>query len=102
MRKYLLLLFIAIGSTFIASAQDFSNKGKEFWITSGYHFSMATGPQPVMTLSLTSDVNTTFSIEAYGVGVFATGNITAHQVTNVNVPSIYYTTGNGLFNGKAI
>lgn len=90
------------------SAQDFSNRGKDFWITSGWHYAMGTGSPPAMTLSLTSDVNTTYSIEAYGVGVFASGNIIANQVTNVDVPSTYFTYtppsggGNGLFTGKAI
>jgi hypothetical protein len=63
-----------------------------------------------MTLSMTSDVNTTFSIEAYGAGVITAGNITANQITTVNIPSTYFTyvpggpagAGNGLFNGKAI
>jgi gliding motility-associated-like protein len=101
MRKIILLSVISIISISVFG-QDFSNKGKDFWITSGYHYSMATGNQPVMTLSITSDVNTTYSVEAYGVGVFATGNIVANQVTNVNIPSNLYTTGNGLFNGKSI
>lgn len=101
MRKFLVLLFIAV-SSIKGFSQDFSNKGREFWITSGYHYSMASGTPPVMTLSLTSDVNTTYQVEAYGGGVIAIGNITANQVTNVNIPSAYYTTGNGLFNNKAI
>ncbi|HQW83602.1 MAG TPA: PKD domain-containing protein, partial [Ferruginibacter sp.] len=107
MRKILLFSFVLL-SILTATAQDFSNKGKDFWITSGWHYAMGTGSPPVMTLSLTSDVNTTYSIEAYGVGVFALGNITANQVTNVNVPSTYFTYtppsggGDGLFNGKAI
>ncbi|MGB4846126.1 MAG: PKD domain-containing protein, partial [Ferruginibacter sp.] len=107
MRKFLLLSFTVI-SVITAAAQDFSNKGKDFWITSGWHYGMGTGNPPVMTLSLTSDVNTTYSIEAYGVGVIASGNITANLVTIVNIPSIYFTyvpgagTGDGLFIGKAI
>ena len=106
MRKIILLSIIFF--TGIAVAQDFSNKGKDFWITSGWHYGMGTGNPPVMTLSLTSDVNTTYSIEAYGVGVIATGNITANLVTIVNIPSTYFTyvpatgAGNGLFTGKAL
>lgn len=107
MRKILLLAVVFL-TTLIAFGQDFSNKGKDFWVTSGWHYAMGTGTPPVMTLSLTSDVNTTYSIEAYGVGTIASGNIFANQVTNVNIPSTYFTYtppsggGNGLFNGKAI
>ena len=110
MRKFYLLstLVLTILISSITHAQDFSNKGKDFWITSGWHYGMGTGNPPLMTLSLTSDVNTTYSIEAYGVGVITSGNITANQVTIVNIPSTYFTyvpatgAGNGLFTGKAI
>ena len=105
MRKILLLLFAVI-TVITTSAQDFSNKGKDFWITSGWHFGMGVNNPPVMTLSLTSDVNTTYSIEAYGVGTITSGNITANQVSIINIPSIYFTSiagnGDGLFTGKAI
>ncbi len=102
------LVLVALFSQLNSYAQDFSNKGKDFWITSGWHYGMGTGSPPVMTLSLTSDVNTTYSIEAYGVGVITSGNITAGQVAIVNIPSTYFTyvpatgVGNGLFTGKAI
>jgi len=107
MRKIILVIFSVL-TTLSVSAQNFSNKGKDFWITSGWHYAMGTGSPPAMTLSLTSDVNTTYSIEAYGVGVIASGNIIANQVTNVDIPSTYFTYtppsggGNGLFTGKAI
>ena len=109
MRKYVLLALVFLTS-FTVFAQDFSNKGKDFWVTSGWHYGMGNNAPPLMTLSLTSDVNTTFSIEAYGVGVITTGSINANQVTTVNIPSTYFTyivgspggAGNGLFSGKAI
>ncbi|MBL7701773.1 MAG: gliding motility-associated C-terminal domain-containing protein [Ferruginibacter sp.] len=107
MRKIIPVVFL-VCTVLTSFAQNFSNKGKDFWITSGWHYAMGTGSPPVMTLSLTSDVNTTYSIEAYGVGVIATGSITANQVTNVDIPSTYFTYtppsggGDGLFNGKAI
>jgi gliding motility-associated-like protein len=101
MRK-LLLALAAILLIQITYAQDFSNKGKEFWITSGYHYAMATGTPPVMTLHLTSDVNTTYRVEAFGAALIATGNIIANQVTNVTIPSTCFTNTNGLFNNKAI
>jgi gliding motility-associated-like protein len=109
MRKVILVIFSVL-TTVALFAQDFSNKGKDFWITSGWHYGMGANNPPTMTLSITSDVNTTFTIEAYGVGLITTGSITANQVTTVNIPSTYFTydpagpagAGNGLFNGKAI
>ncbi|MBL0202073.1 MAG: gliding motility-associated C-terminal domain-containing protein [Chitinophagaceae bacterium] len=109
MRKVILVIFSVL-TALTLSAQDFSNKGKDFWVTSGWHYGMGANNPPTMTLSMTSDVNTTFSIEAYGAGVITTGNITANQITTVNIPSTYFTyvaggpagAGNGLFNGKAI
>ncbi len=109
MRKVILVIFSVL-TALTVSAQDFSNKGKDFWVTSGWHYGMGANNPPTMTLSMTSDVNTTFSIEAYGAGVITAGNITANQITTVNIPSTYFTydpsgpagAGNGLFNGKAI
>lgn len=109
MRKVILIVF-PVFTCLSLFAQDFSNKGKDFWITSGWHYGMGANNPPAMTLSLTSDVNTTFSIEAYGVGIITSGSITANQVTTVNIPSTYFTyvaggpagAGNGLFDGKAI
>ncbi len=109
MRKVILVVF-SVFTGLTVFAQDFSNKGKDFWVTSGWHYGMGANNPPTMTLSITSDVSTTFSIEAYGVGVITTGSITANQVTTVNIPSTYFTydpagpagAGNGLFNGKAI
>jgi gliding motility-associated-like protein len=109
MRKVILVIFSLL-TTVAVFAQDFSNKGKDFWVTSGWHYGMGANNPPTMTLSITSDVNTTFSIEAYGAGVITTGNVTANQITTVNIPSTYFTydpagpagAGNGLFNGKAI
>ena len=39
MRKILLLAFVFLTS-FAAFAQDFSNKGKDFWVGYGYHQQM--------------------------------------------------------------
>ncbi|HPG12159.1 MAG TPA: PKD domain-containing protein, partial [Chitinophagaceae bacterium] len=111
MRKLIYLSTLLVTAIFCSNtsySQEFSNKGKDFWITSGWHYGMGANNPPVMTLSLTSDVNTTYSIEAYGVGVINSGTITANQVTIVNIPSNYFTyvpatgAGDGLFTGKAI
>ena len=39
MRKFILLYF-AVLTVFTATAQDFSNKGKDFWVAYGYHTQM--------------------------------------------------------------
>src|SRR6187455_62604 len=85
-------------------SQDFSNKGKEFWIPYSYHVGMSQGAgnYPTMTLYITSDLNTTFSVEVYGVTTIQTGNITAGQVVSVVVPTSYILSSGGLFTGKTV
>jgi len=64
-------------------AQDFSNKGKEFWIPYSYHVGMVpyTPNNPVvMTLYLTSDITTTYDVEIFGVSSIQSGTINAGQV----------------------
>ena len=66
MRKYL-LFFLSISFCLNSSSQDFSNKGKEFWLAYSYHVGTVNGGSPVvMTLYITSDVSTTYSVEIYG------------------------------------
>ena len=84
------------------NAQDFSNKGKEFWISYSYHVGMAQGGSPVMTLYITSDVNTNYTVEVYGGGNIQTGSITAGQVVSVIIPTAYFINGEGIFTGKTI
>lgn len=55
-----------------------------------------------MTLNITSDVTTTYTVEIYGGPVISTGTITAGLVTNVTIPNTYFVNGNGLFNNRAI
>jgi hypothetical protein len=102
-RTYWLILFCTLW-TISTSAQDFSNKGKEFWIAYSYHVGMvnAAGGGPTMTLYLTSDVNTAYNVEIFGVTTLQSGNITAGQVVTVNVPSTFFINNEGLFNGRAI
>jgi gliding motility-associated-like protein len=84
-------------------AQDFSNKGKEFWLAYSYHVGMVNGGgQPIMTLYITSDVNTTYNVEVFGTATLQSGTINAGQVVTVNVPNSYFINDEGLFNGKAI
>ncbi|RYY40572.1 MAG: PKD domain-containing protein [Chitinophagaceae bacterium] len=95
----LLFLVLLSGNT---SAQDFSNKGKEFWLSYSYHVGMSGGGNPTMTLYLTSDVTTNYTVEIYGTGTLATGQIAGGQVVAVNVPITYAINDEGPFSGKAI
>ncbi|RYZ53239.1 MAG: PKD domain-containing protein [Sphingobacteriales bacterium] len=95
----LLLLLVTGENTY---SQDFSNKGKEFWISYSYHVGMSGGGNPTMTLYLTSDIATTYNVEIYGVGALASGSLTAGQVVQVIVPISYAINDEGLFNNKAI
>ena len=74
--KFILLLLICISVFFPSSAQDFSNKGKDFWVGYGSHVNMytgnggdvASGGTQEMVLYFTSDVtaNVTITIPATG------------------------------------
>ncbi|MBA2747120.1 MAG: IgGFc-binding protein, partial [Flavisolibacter sp.] len=103
MRFKLLLVLLAF-SAYNSFAQDFSNKGKEFWLAYSYHVGMSGGANnaPTMTLYLTSDVNTTYTVEIFGVTTVATGNILANQVVNLNIPTNYFINNEGLFTDRAI
>lgn len=85
-----------------ASAQDFSNKGKEFWLAYSYHVGMVNSGFPVMTLYITSDVNTSFSVEIFGTAVLQTGDIIAGQVMSVIIPNTYFIDNEGKFINRAI
>ncbi|WP_462254539.1 PKD domain-containing protein [Ferruginibacter sp.] len=101
MRKYLLLLFISIISI-KGFSQDFSNKGKDFWLAYSYHVGMTGGGAPIMTLYITSDVNTTYTVEIFGGAVIQTGPILANQVLPVVIPNAYFVNGDGVFTNRAI
>ena len=96
-RKTLLFLFFAtIGAG--AFAQDFSNRGREFWVAYSYHVGMVNGGgSPVMTLYLTSPVATTYTVEAFGStgAPISTGNINANQVVSVTIPNTLFIDING-------
>ena len=101
-RKLLLgtLVFIILGN--VSFAQDFSNKGKEFWLAYCYHVGMNGGGNPEMTLYITSDVNTNYKVEIYGGATIGSGTINAGQVISVIVPTAYFINNEGLFTGKTI
>jgi len=102
MRKLLIVLIAALTSS-ITFAQDFSNKGKEFWIPYSYHIDMIQNPTQIkMTLYITSDITTTYQVEIYGGTVLQSGTINAGQVLTCDVPAAYFINGEGLFTGKAV
>ena len=77
MSRLFFLLFFFFSVTRFVHAQDFSNKGKDFWIAYPSHID---GTGSVMGIYLTSDVNATGTIQ---VGPTATipFTVTANQVT---------------------
>ena len=106
MRTFRLLLinFLCIVLPTILFSQDFSNKGKEFWISYSYHVGMSSSGLglPTMTLYITSDVNTTYTVEIFGVTTIQTGNINAGQVVTAIIPNTYFIDDEGTFTGRAI
>lgn len=78
-KRKLLLISLLFCSVSLLHAQEFSNKGKEFWIAYPAHID---GTQSVMGLYITSDINTTGTVK---VGATTTLNftVTANQVTRV-------------------
>jgi gliding motility-associated-like protein len=97
---FFLLLFLIKGPQ--AHAQDFSNKGKEFWLAYSYHVGMQSGASPDMTLYLTSDVTTTYTVEIFGAVTLSSGTIAAGSVVQVSVPATYAIDNEGSFSNRAI
>ncbi|TBR18855.1 MAG: PKD domain-containing protein, partial [Chitinophagaceae bacterium] len=103
MRKIYLSLSIGLLYCSALFSQDFSNKGKEFWIPYSYHVSMNGGGGGVtMTLYITSDLTTTYQVEIYGGTVLQTGTINAGQVVTCVVPNTNFISDEGLFTGKTV
>src|SRR4029079_7946339 len=87
----------------VSHAQDFSNRGREFWLAYSYHVGMVNGGgSPVMTLYITSDGTTTYTVENFGVAPIATGTIIGGQVATVEIPASCFINNEGLFANKAI
>ncbi len=97
MRK-LLLLTCFLGALSYSYAQDFTNKGKEFWIGYGNHQQMFAGNTQGMDLYITSDVNTTVIVEIPGLGITNAYAISANQITRINIPNSAVLDGEGIYN----
>jgi gliding motility-associated-like protein len=98
-------LFLAVSCLIVlctpaAKAQDFSNKGKDFWIGYGNHVRMFNGGNQLetMQLYLTSDVATTGLVEISSIGFSQSFAITANQITTVNIPRAAALMDHGLYN----
>jgi gliding motility-associated-like protein len=88
MKKYrFLLFFVYTLGHLLVNGQDFSNKGKDFWLGYGFHVNMGAGVpanennRQDMVLYFTSDKNATVTLDIPGVGYTKTYTVTANQVT---------------------
>lgn len=77
----LIVFGLFAGLSLSASAQNTSNKGTDFWVAYAGHIDAKVSR---MTLFLSSDVNTTYQVEANGQTVSA-GSISANVITPVFV-----------------
>ena len=84
-RRLVFLLLMGVTSLG-AIAQDFSNKGKEFWLGYGNHQQMYAGNGQGMDVYLTSDQSTTAVVEIPGTGFSRTVAVVANQVVSVTIP----------------
>ncbi|MGF2412322.1 PKD domain-containing protein [Ferruginibacter sp.] len=98
MRKFL-LLSISFVISIITYCQDFSNKGKDFWVGYGNHVRMFNaGAAETMQIYLTSDVSTTGNVSITSVGFNQNFTVTANQITVVNIPRTAALLDEGLYN----
>jgi gliding motility-associated-like protein len=85
--KVFLLSVIITITSFSLLAQDFSNKGRDFWIGYGNHVRMFnTGQAEQMQLYITSDAGTNGKVEIPGIGFSQAFTVTANQITTINIP----------------
>ena len=90
MRKFYFLstLVLLLLHCISANAQDFSNKGKDFWVAYGYHQVMNAGNSQDMLLYFATDQVTTVTVSIPGLGYSVTyPNIPANTVfTSATIP----------------
>jgi gliding motility-associated-like protein len=96
--RRLLFLFVALHVITVSHSQDFTNKGKDFWIGYGNHVRMITGgASETMQLYITSDVNTKGQVTIDGS--FAQQfTVNANQIATINIPRSAALTNEGLYN----
>ena len=80
-------------------SQDFSNKGKDFWIGYGNHVRMFNaGAAEKMQLYITSDQNTTGTVRIASVGFNQNFTVTANQITTIDIPRTAALLDQGIYN----
>jgi gliding motility-associated-like protein len=84
MKKFLplscLLAFLLLAYSTNLSGQNFSNKGKDFWVGYGYHQVMTGGNSQDMVIYIATDVASVVTVSMPGNGYTATYNILANTV----------------------
>src|SRR5690349_18104645 len=66
-------------------AQDFSNKGKDFWVGYGYHQVMGAGNAQQMVLYFAADQNSNVTVTIPGNGYSATYFVPANTVVTSGI-----------------
>ncbi|MEO7924681.1 MAG: PKD domain-containing protein [Chitinophagaceae bacterium] len=87
MRKFYLLstLVLVILSGIRVNAQDFSNKGKDFWVGYGYHQVMGAGNQQQMVLYFAAELAANVTVSIPGVGYSQAYFVPANSVITSNI-----------------
>ncbi|MFN8251350.1 MAG: PKD domain-containing protein [Ferruginibacter sp.] len=84
---------------FTALSQDFSNKGKDFWVGYGNHVRMFNaGTAETMQIYITSDVSTVGNVSIASVGFSQNFTVTANQITVINIPRTAALLDEGVYN----
>ncbi|AEW01414.1 hypothetical protein A4D02_05335 [Niastella koreensis] len=97
LRTVLVLTALCISS--VLTAQDFSNKGKDFWIGYGNHVRMFTGtPAEKMQLYITSDVATSGQVTIASIGFSQSFTVQPNQITTIDIPRAAALMDDGLYN----
>jgi gliding motility-associated-like protein len=87
--RFVLFALLLVG-TLGGFGQDFSNKGKDFWLGYGYHVNMGAGVAGAqnnaqdMVLYFTSDKNANVVVDIPGIGYSKTYTVSANQVTTTD------------------
>ena len=84
MRKMFLLSAVLLLTNLYSFAQDFSNKGRDFWVGYGYHQVMTTGNGQEMVLYFATEAATNVTVSIPGLGYSVTYSIAANTVFTSN------------------
>jgi gliding motility-associated-like protein len=86
MRRIVGIFFLLVVWALPGIGQDFSNRGKEFWLGYGNHQEMFLQNRQGMDVYITGDEATTAIVEIPGTGFSRSVNITPNQVVAVTIP----------------